>query len=348
MMDFNFLECLSNADSIASNEQEVRNLLKEKLSVYKDTFQYDGLGSLILTKKSKVPNAKTVMFAAHMDEVGFMVRYISDIGFAYLMPIGGVEDRAKSMQMVRVKTQNGNKIRGLLNVTFNSNHEVDQMYVDFGFNTKQEVLNTGVDVGDMICFDSEYKELTDVDVFAGKALDDRVGCWSLAQAMLDIFDKEVNVNVVAAFTSSEEVGTRGGKLVTNVIKPDIFFAIDVAKNPEFDRGYTNTRKLGHGPMLEFFDKTMVPNPRFLQYVTNLAKKNGLQYQKDMFKGGGTDAGLAHLQYEGISSIVIGIPLRYCHDPYSFANKKDLVVAKNLIECIALNIEENSIRKIYKF
>ena len=68
----------------------------------------------------------------------------------------------------------------------------------------------------------------------------------------------------------------------------------------------------------------------------------------MFKGGGTDAGLAHLQYEGISSIVIGIPLRYCHDPYSFANKKDLVVAKNLIECIALNIEENSIRKIYKF
>lgn len=347
-MDFNLLEKLSNADSVASNENEVRNILKDTLSEYSDTFQYDGIGSLIVTKKSKKKDAPTIMFAAHMDEVGFMIRYISDIGMAYLMPLGNVEDRAKSMQMVRVTTVNGEKIRGLLNVEYDTNKNISQMYVDFGFDNKSDVIDAGIDVGNIVSFDSEYKELTNKDIVAGKAMDDRSGCWSLVMAMRGLINTDLDVNVVAAFTSSEEVGTRGGKLVSKLVNPDVFFAIDVAKNPELDRGFMNTRKIGHGPMLEYFDKTMIPNPKVVRFVRTLADNHDLSYQKDMFKGGGTDAGTAHLENEGVTSMVIGLPLRYCHDPYSFASKSDLVTMSSLIQVISKNINQEIISNFYKF
>jgi len=347
-MDFSLLEKLSDADSLAANETEVRDILKNELSEYKDSFEYDGIGSLIVRKNSTKKDAPTIMFAAHMDEVGFMIRYISDIGLAYLMPLGGVEDRAKSMQMIRVTTSNGEKIKGLLNVEHDDKGNVSQMYVDFGYNTKEELLSTGIDVGNIASFDSKYKELSAKDVVAGKAMDDRSGCWSLVQAMKELKDVELGVNVVAAFTSSEEVGIRGGRLVSKIVDPDVFFAIDVAKNPELDRGFMNTRKLGHGPMLEFFDKTMVPNPKLVKFVRTVADDHQLEYQKDMFKGGGTDAGTAHLENGGTTSMVIGLPLRYCHDPYSFANKNDLITMSSLIQEISKNINQETISNFYKF
>lgn len=347
-MDFDLLGKLSNADSVASNENEVREILKKELADYEDTFQYDGIGSLIVTKKSKQEKAPTIMFAAHMDEVGFMVRYISEIGFAYLMPLGGVEDRAKSMQMVRVATAAGKKIIGLLNIERDVSGNVNQMYVDFGFDNKDEVIAAGIDVGNMVTFDSEYKEISAPDIVAGKAMDDRSGCWSLVNAMKELEDVDLNVNVVAAFTSSEEVGIRGGRLVSKIVDPDVFFAVDVAKNPELDRGFMNTRKLGHGPMLEFFDKTMIPNPKLVKFVRKVADEKQLAYQKDMFKGGGTDAGTAHLENGGTTSMVLGLPLRYCHDPYSFANKNDLVTMSKLIREISLNIDQDIISNFYKF
>lgn len=347
-MDFSLLEKLSNADAIASNENEVRNILKSELSDYADTFQYDGIGSLIVTKKSSKKDAPTIMFAAHMDEVGFMVRYISDIGMAYLMPLGNVEDRAKSMQMVRVTTENNEKIEGLLNVERDVNGNINQMYVDFGFDNKFDVIKAGVDVGNIVSFDSEYKELTNKDIVAGKAMDDRSGCWSLVKAMQSLLGLNLDINVVAAFTGSEEVGIRGGRLVSKIVAPDVFFAIDVAKNPELDRGFMNTRKIGHGPMLEYFDKTMIPNPKLVKFVRTLADNHKLDYQKDMLKGGGTDAGTAQLENGGTTSMVIGFPLRYCHDPYSFASKTDLVTMSNLIQKISQNINEEIISNFYKF
>jgi len=347
-MDIQLLKKLSNADAIASNENEVRGIIKTELKEYRDSFKYDGLGSLIITKKCKKKDAATIMFAAHMDEVGFMVRYISDIGFAFLIPIGGVEDRAKSMQLVRVTTKKGDKIEGLLNCTKDSEGKVNQIYVDFGFNSREEVINSGIDVGDMVCFATNLRLLKSKNIIAGKALDDRVGCYSLIKAMQALVSVDLEVNIVAAFTSSEEVGTRGGKLVSKIVDPDLFFAIDVAKYPELDRGYKNTRKLGHGVMLEFFDKTMVPNPRLLAYLMEIAKDFGIDYQKDMFKGGGTDAGCAHLENGGTISAVLGLPLRYCHDPYSLANMNDLNSMSKLIKQIVLNFSDEKIKGLYSF
>lgn len=348
VMDFELLRHLSNADAIASNENEVRELLKHELVQYQETFQFDGLGSLMVTKKSQQKDAPTIMFAAHMDEVGFMIRYISDIGMAYLTTVGGVENRAKSMQLVRATTRNGDKIEGLLNVKKDSHGQIQQMYVDFGFDSRTELIASGLDIGNMVCFASDCRSLAPSEIVAGKAMDDRAGCFALVQAMKDLVDIELAVNVVAAFTSSEEVGTRGGRLTTQIINPDIFFAIDVAKNPELDRSFMNTRKLGAGPMVEFYDKTMVPNPKLICLVCDVADEESLSYQKDMFKGGGTDAGTAHLEHGGIPACVLGLPLRYCHDPYSLVNKNDLMNMNKLIQTLSKSISSDVIAEINNY
>ncbi|WP_155286889.1 aminopeptidase [Lacticaseibacillus zhaodongensis] len=347
-MSFELLRKLSNTDGVASNEQDVRAIIKDELSDYTDNFSYDGIGSLIVTKSAIEKNAPTIMFAAHMDEVGFMIRYISDIGIAYLQPLGGVEERAKHSEIVRATTNAGKKIEGVLNSTEDAAGNIADTYVDFGFSSKEEFLSSGLDVGDMVVFASDYRELTPDGVVAGKAMDDRSGCYSLIRAMQALKDEELHVNVVAAFTGSEEVGTRGGRLTSHIVNPDLFFAIDVAKNPELDRGFKNTRKIGHGPMFEFYDKTMVPNPKLLKLVRKISDAADLPYQKDMFKGGGTDAGTAHLENYGTASMVLGLPLRYCHNPYSLASKRDLETMSTLVQTMAHKIDRSAIDEIYNF
>ncbi|MDR3191078.1 MAG: aminopeptidase [Lactobacillaceae bacterium] len=347
-MDLALLKELSQADAIAAHEDSVRAIIKRELADYADTFEFDGLGSLLVTKASADSTAPTVMFAAHMDEVGFMIRSISDQGFGYLMPIGSVEQRSMAMQMVRVTTSTGEQIEGLLNVSKDATGSIEQMYVDFGFDTQSAALNAGISIGDMVTFVSDARELVAEDVVAGKALDDRVGCYTLIKVMQTLLQADLPINVVAAFTSSEEVGTRGGRLVANIVQPDLFFAIDVAKHPELDQGFMNHRRLGAGPMLEYFDKTMVPNPRLLRFIEQVAATHALPYQKDLMKGGGTDAGTAHLEHAGRLAAVLGIPLRYCHDSFSFANTQDLATMIALIRALIHSLDADKIKELYTY
>ena len=328
------LKRLCEADSIASHEDEVRKILYSELAKLSDEIFCDDLGSLIFYKKGRSKNPLKLMFCAHMDEVGFMVRHISDIGFIYLIAVGGVLDKSKEMQMVRITTDSGQKIEGLLNVTKDSQGNVQEMYVDIGVETAQEVYDCRIEIGNMVCFASGTKQLQP-HVYAGKAMDDRSGCYVLIEAMKKMA-ADIENDVYFVGTSSEEVGIRGGKTATYLIDPDIVFAIDVANHPELSRNYTNHRYIGKGPMIVHYDKTMSPNRKLLACVKRLAKENNIPYQCDMFSGGGTDAGNAHLEKGGRLSLVLGIPLRYCHSCYSFVHQNDL---DNLIELIGLLVEK---------
>lgn len=320
-MNKDLLKKLSEADSIASNEKEVRDILYHELQSYCDEVYCDALGSVIFHKKANGDHPVKIMFLAHMDEVGFIVRYISDIGFVYVMAVGGVLDKSKEMQMVRITTDDGKKIEGLLNVTKDNNGNVKDMYIDVGCDNAQEVYDLGIDVGNMVCFSSSMREMSHPHVYAGKAMDDRSGCYVLIEACKKIIDSGNDLYFVGS--SSEEVGVRGAKTATHLIKPDIVFAIDVANNPELIRNYTNHRIIGKGPMIVHYDKMLSPNKKLLSYVKEVAKRINVPYQSDMLKGGGTDAGNAHLEAGGCLALVLGIPLRYCHGSYSMVHSHDL-------------------------
>lgn len=332
-MNSDLLRELSNADAIASNEDEVRKILYREMAKYSDEVMTDSLGSIIFHKKGTSDNPLKIMFCAHIDEVGFMVRHISDIGFLYLIAVGGVLAKSKEMQLVRVTTRDGKKIEGLLNVTKDSQGNVKDMYVDIGVDSAEEVKALGIDIGDMVCFASEARKLQD-KVYAGKAMDDRTGCYVMAEAIKRI-QGDVENDIYFVGTSSEEVGVRGGKIATHLIEPDIVFALDVANNPELVKNYTNHRLIGKGPMIVHYDKTLSPNKKLVNYVKDLANEMSIPYQSDMFSGGGTDGGNSHLEKGGRLALALGIPLRYCHGSYSFVHDDDL---ENLIKLVNHLIE----------
>ena len=116
-MNIDFLKKLSNADGIASNEQEVRDVLVEELKDYADEITCDNLGSIIFKKGNKGPK---IMLCAHMDEVGFIVRSVSNMGQVMLMHVGGVKPLAQFMQKVRITTEDGKKINGIIQATYDN------------------------------------------------------------------------------------------------------------------------------------------------------------------------------------------------------------------------------------
>ncbi|MEG0686944.1 MAG: aminopeptidase [Clostridium sp.] len=340
-MDIELLKRLCDSDAIASNEQEIRDILIEDIN---GEVTFDGIGSMIVNHKGNGPK---LMFSAHMDEVGFMVRNISDIGMLHLMTIGGVKDSAKSFQPVTVTKADGSKMTGLMNCSYSEDYKVKDIYVDLGLSSSKEVINAGVNVGDMVCFASK-SEMINENVLMAKALDDRIGCYILKEVDKAIKNITHDNDVYLSFTSSEEVGTRGGKCCADIINPDVIFAVDVACAPDLTRNYTNQRQMSKGFMLVHYDKTMIPNKKMINYIKNIAMENNIDFQSDMFSGGGTDAAQSHLINGGKLAIVLGIPLRYCHGSYSMTDLRDVDGLINLIINIIKSFNKQEYTNISRY
>lgn len=320
-MNRELLTKLCQANAIASQEGQVRGILLEYGTSFCDNVQSDGLGSLIFTQEGSGPS---VMVAAHMDEVGFMVRAIADNGLLTVMPIGNVRVFSRLMQEVIVTTEDGREYFGILNGEYDSvKGEVKDLYVDLGQDSRQQVEDMGVQTGDMITFASSFREYPGGRL-AAKALDDRTGCYVMMEAMRRMREQAHPNRICYAATSSEEVGTRGAKTAAHVCKPDLCIVLDVAcHNNEWVRNHTNKRQIGKGVMLEHYDKTLVANRELVRRVRRAAADLGISIQDDMLAGGGTDGGVLHMYAEGCPTVVIGIPLRYGHSPYSIGCWQDM-------------------------
>lgn len=335
---------LSSADAIAGDEGEVRLLIKKALGGLGGEAFFDGLGSMVfhLPPAAGAGHAPKILFCAHMDEVGFIVRSISPEGMLHLLPVGNVLSKSCDMQAVRVTAEDGAKLFGILNATRTSEGAIEDRYVDLGFDSEGEVRAHGVAEGAMVAFATDACMLSPERI-AGKALDDRAGCLALAEAYGTLASDAGRMNdLYFAFTSSEEVGTRGGRTVTELVQPDLVVAVDTANHSELDRGFRNNRLLGAGFMLEHYDKTMSPNRKLLRAVRTLFEEEGLAFQRDMFGGGGTDAGAAHLTGGGRLALVLGIPLRYCHGSCSIADFRDIEGAAKAAVALSRGLDRQQI------
>lgn len=344
-MNIDFLKKLSNADGIASNEQEVRDVLVEELKDYADEITCDNLGSIIFKKGNKGPK---IMLCAHMDEVGFIVRSVSDMGQVMLMHVGGVKPLAQFMQKVRITTEDGKKINGIIQASYD-NGSAKKVYVDLGAQTAQEVYDLGIQVGDMVTYTTEFEQFDLPNTVAGKAFDDRLGCYIMGEVLKRLQDIDHPNTVYMVGTSSEEVGIRGAKTAVYKVNPDVVFPIDVACfNDEFVRNHTNQRQIGKGMMLTNFDRTLAPNRTLIRYIKDTANTLHKPLQLDMFNAGGTDGGEAHKSRDGKPTAVSCLPVRYGHCAYSIANLQDIEDAIEIFTEIIKNFDEEAYRKSIDF
>ena len=345
-MNIEFLKNLSNADGIASNEKEVRQAILAEVEELPYEKQTDGLGSLIFTKKGK--SSKSIMICGHMDEVGFMVRSISNLGLIHLMVVGGVKPIAQHLQKIRITTFDGKKISGVINGEYRDG-KTENLYCDIGATTAQEVAELGIEVGNMACYATEFEEFAVKDIYAGKAFDDRLACFVMGELMKRFANAELPLTVHFANTSSEEVGIRGAKTAVQAVDPDIVFVIDVATfSTEFVRDHTNQRQIGQGPILTHFDRTLAANLEMIHYVKETAQSQNISLQLDMFNSGGTDGGEAHKVNEGKPTVVTILPVRYGHCAYSIVNIRDVQQMIDLYESLIKNFTEETYHRMVDF
>jgi len=323
------LEKLANASGVAGREDEVKSLMIKYLKPYADEVKEDKIGNVIAIKKGK-KNAPKLMLAAHMDEIGLLVKTITKEGFLQFMKMGGIDDRVLLAQKVMVCTENGllHGIIGSKPPHIQKEDErkrvlaSDELFIDIGAGNQEEARKMGVRIGDPVEFDIKFAKLSK-DVVIGKAFDDRAGCVAMIEVMKRL--EKTDCTIFAVGTVQEEVGCRGAVTSAFGLSPDLGIALDVTvagDTPGVKEGEAPV-KLGKGPSLGIADSGLITHPKVLKLLIDTAEENKIPYQLEAGLAGTTDASRIALAREGVPSGPLSIPTRYIHSPTSMINLTDL-------------------------
>jgi endoglucanase len=336
------LEKLSNACGVAGREEEVRNLMTKLLKPHVDEVYVDKLENVIAIKKGK-KTAPKVMLAAHMDEVGLMVKTITKEGFLQFAKMGGIDDRILLAQKVIVYTEKG-ALPGIVGSKpphIQKEEErkkvltYDELFIDVGAKSLENAAKMGVKVGDVIGFDVKYARIGK-DTVIGKAFDDRAGCAVMIET-LKLLEK-TDCTIYAVGTVQEEVGLRGAGTAAFGVDPDVGIALDVTVAGDVPgvREIDTTVKMGKGPTLTVSDSGLITHPKVLRLLFAAAEENKIAYQLETGLMGTTDAARISLTRQGVPSGVISIPTRYIHSPVGMLSLKD---AENSAKLTAAAIQK---------
>lgn len=313
------LRSLSNAYGISGHEAPVREICVKELSGCGD-FSCDKSGSLFCSRGE----GRTVMLAAHMDEVGFLVQNVTPDGFIQFVGIGGWWTHTLPSQRVVIRTAGGRHINGvvgsrpphfLAESQRNTLQSMDVLFIDVGAESRAQAMEEmGINLGDPIIPDVEFCSTVNPHRFVGKAFDNRIGLSAAIEASRILAGRNLSCRLVTAGTVQEEVGLRGAKTAGARIQPDCAIILEAPPaddTPGFSPAESQGR-MGAGVQIRAYDPTAIMNPRLVDFVRKTAERNGISFQMAVRRSGGTDAGALHLAGEGVPCVVLGVPTRYIH------------------------------------
>lgn len=319
-------------------EDEARNAIRreaiESLSgragsrVYADT-----MGSLYAYRKGTDSAKPHIMLCAHMDEVGFIIRFATDEGLLHFDCVGGVDPRCCVSKRVLVGENAVPGVIGIKAIHLMSAEDrkkapdYDSLLIDVGAKDKAEAERL-CPPGSYATFETEYTEFGDGFVRA-KALDDRAGCMILLDALAH---SDYAGDMTCVFTVQEEVGLRGAKVAARRVMPDKAIIVDTTTAN--DMGMTDEHKqvvtCGGGAALTFMDRRAITAKAMLDLALDTAKACDIPVQMKRGTSGGTDAGMIHLTGAGIPCLTVVIPCRYAHSPASVCKLSDINAARDLV------------------
>jgi len=335
------LKELTELTGVSGNEYEVREYIKREAGKYDVDIKTDSMGNLIVFKKGKNPRYK-VMLSAHMDEVGFIVTGYGEFGTIKFSTVGGIDSRILLGKKVLVGEK---KIPGVIGCKpvhlqskdeRDSNLKISSMYIDIGVDKKEEAEKLAP-LGEYIAFYSEYTEFGE-DCIKAKALDDRVGC----AVLLDALKYDYNFDLYACFTTQEEVGLRGAKVAAYTVDPDVALVLEgtTCSDVPGAEKYEYSTILGKGAALTLADATTYVDRNFVNYIYNLAVENNIEVQFKQTISGGNDAGSIHKSRSGVKVASISVPCRYIHSPVSVMSRKDFESVKSITNLVLAKFSQN--------
>lgn len=337
----NILEKLVNAVSVSGAEEEAANVIRELIADCADEIKTDALGNLIAVKKSGKTDAKKIMLAAHMDEIGYIVTFIEDNGFIKVNPVGGIHWTAVAYG--EILFQNG--IRGILvpeNKVSPNEYRSDKFYIDIGAKDKTDA-ETKVQIGDTCTLAPKIIKLMNNRIAAAK-LDNKIACAVLIRVLLDMKEKNIISDILHndlffVFTAQEEVGLRGARTAAQYIMPDYSIALDVTGTGDTPESYPMSTKIDGGAAVKLMDSSVICHKDMINLLMKTAKENNIKYQSEILIAGGTDT--AVMQSAGAGSIAgaLSIPTRYIHSGVELCSMDDVQACVDLLYAVLTDFKE---------
>ncbi|MEQ9412056.1 MAG: hypothetical protein RIK87_30370 [Fuerstiella sp.] len=331
------LKKLTQTPSVPGREDRIRSVIEEHIRAADlfDQVHTDALGSLIAVRRARpgqgsAPETpRKVMLAAHMDQIGFLIRHIDDKGFLRVNPVGGFDTRNLFARTVRVCAKDGD-LQGVMNPSGRPIHIatdeekkkvplISEFFVDLGMTADD--VNSRVRIGDMVVLDGPFHEVG--DFVASQCLDNRVGCWAQIRAIENL--KHHNCDIYAAWTVQEEVGLRGAMPAAFGIDPDIGIACDTTLCcqtpgvPDEDR----VTVPGDGVCLHVMDSSMISDIGLIEEIEALAGQKNISCQRGILPRGGQDGAVIQRSRSGVRTVSFACPVKYIHTVTEMSHKNDL-------------------------
>ena len=330
--DFELLRQLTEASGVPGYEDRVRGHVQEVLAAETDTVETDAMGNVVGTIHGN--GDYEVAVAAHMDEIGFMVKHVTEDGFLKLDALGGWDPRVLRAQRVTIHTQNGD-LTGLIGSVpphtldeeqRQKDEAVEDVVVDLGRDADD--VADYVAVGDLVTMEQSTVQMG--ETVTGKALDDRVCVFAMLEAARRIDDPDVTIHFCA--TVQEEVGLRGARALGVDVDPDLAVALDVTVASDVP-GVSEDKQvteLGEGAAIKLKDSSVITTPKVHRRLRSVAEDDGITHQTEVLPAGGTDtAGFQNTN--GATPVgAISIPTRYLHTVTETAHGDDIDATIDLL------------------
>ena len=327
---------LTELPGTPGNEHQVRKFMRSQIEKYTDEIVQDGLGSIFGVKRGD-QNGPKVMVAGHMDEVGFMVTQITDNGMIRFQTLGGWWSQVLLAQRVQVITDNGPVIGVIGSIPphllddakRNKPMDIKNMMIDIGADDREDAKRIGIKPGQQIVPICPFTPMANEKKVLAKAWDNRYGCGLSVELLKELQGEKLPNVLFSGATVQEEIGLRGAQTAANMIKPDIFYALDASPANDMSGDKNAFGQLGKGALLRIYDRSMVTHRGMREFILDTAETNKIPYQYFISQGG-TDAGRVHMSNEGVPSAVVGICSRYIHTHASIVHVDDYAAAKELL------------------
>jgi len=314
-------------------EENVQALFRERVSSVSARIETDLLGSVIAVGPDK--GGPRVMLEGHSDEIAFVVRYVDDSGYLYLAASGGWDEEVLVGQRVLIHSASG-PVAGVFGKKAihlmepeerKKKSELHQLWVDIGAGNREDALNA-VEIGDSVTMDACFTPLLNGKAVA-KSFDNRSAIFCVSETMRSL-KKNLACTVYGVAAVQEEIGLRGAKAATHAVDPVVGIAIDVTHAmdiPDVSKKKYGDVKIGAGPVIVRGPNI---NPKVFRRMVEVAKKKKIPYQVAASGvGTGTDANAIQISRDGVATGLIGIPLRYMHNPC------ELLALEDLENCVKL-------------
>ncbi|MDT0650999.1 M42 family metallopeptidase [Autumnicola edwardsiae] len=350
----NFLEKYLNNAAPTGYESEGQKLWMDYLRPYVDEFITDTYGTAVGVIN---PEAKfKVVIEGHADEISWYVNYITDDGLIYVIRNGGSDHQIAASKRVNIHTKKG-IVKGVFGWPAihtrkkedEQSPKLENISIDVGCSSKEEVEKLGVHVGCVITYPDEFFILNE-DKFVSRALDNRIGGFMVAQVakLLRENKKELPFGLYVTNSVQEEIGLRGAEMITQRIKPNVAIVTDVTHDtttPMIEKKTNGLTKIGDGPVISY--APAVQN-NLRELLIETAEKNKIPFQRmasSRFTGTDTDA----FAYSngGVASALISLPLRYMHTTVEMVHKQDVENVIRLIYESVLQIKDGETFSYFK-